>query len=283
MRVYISADMEGVSGLTDPDDMRPGGGGYEMGRVFMTSEVNATVRGAFAGGASSVLVNDAHSNARNLRMDLIDPRCRVIRGKNRPLRMGQGLEAGADAAILIGYHARAGSAACGVLSHTWMGREITDVYLDGRVVGEIEIVAALAAHYRVPVVLVCGDEAACDEAQAALGKDLAVVAVKAGINRSSANLIPPAKAQELIEAAAEQTVRTAVSAPVQEAPGPVVLEVVWNNPEIAATATLLPGIQACRGELGIRYEARDMPEAIGVLGVLAMLAAHLTSGAGPYG
>lgn len=192
MRIYLSVDMEGVTGLTDPEEMHHGGRGYERGCELMTGDANAVVQGAFDAGAASVLVNDAHGSTKNLRIDLLDERATLIRGPGKPHRMGQGLVAGMDAACFAGYHARAG-VAHGVLNHTWMGKEIQNVYLNGEICGETRLVAGFAGSMGVPVALVAGDEAVCEEAWELLG-DVETVAVKKGVDRFSAELLPPAVA-----------------------------------------------------------------------------------------
>ena len=89
MKVFISVDMEGVTGVTDPEDVLPAGSDYQRGRVFMTGDANAAVLGAFDAGATEVLVNDSHWIMRNLLLELMDPRARVIKGINKPLCMVQ--------------------------------------------------------------------------------------------------------------------------------------------------------------------------------------------------
>lgn len=281
MKVYVSVDMEGVSGLTDPDDMHPGGTGYPLGQEYMTGDANAAVRGAFDAGAAEVLVNDAHSKARNLRLDLIDPRCRVIRGRNRPLRMGQGLEVSTTAALLVGYHSRAGADTCGVLSHTWMGREIENVLLNGRVVGETGLVAALAGSMGVPVALVTGDEAVCEEARELLG-DIETVAVKRGLDRFSADLLPPVAAQARIQEGAVRALGRLGELRPWTVEGPVVFGVEWNSTSLASMCALMPQVRQV-GPRHTEYVADTMTDVVQVLGVMSLLAAQLASDAGVYG
>ncbi|HEY5987505.1 MAG TPA: M55 family metallopeptidase [Streptosporangiaceae bacterium] len=107
MRVYISADMEGVTGLVGAEDVQAGGLDYERGRVMMTGDVNAAVRGALAAGAAQVLVNDAHSSMRNLLADQIHPEAALVRGKPKPMGMLEGLDGSFGALLCVGYHARA--------------------------------------------------------------------------------------------------------------------------------------------------------------------------------
>src|SRR5690606_6665890 len=202
MKVYVSVDMEGVIGLTDPEEMHAGGSGYERGCELMTGDANAAVDGAYAAGAEAVVVNDAHGSTKNLRIDLLDPRATLIRGPGKPMRMAEGLTAGFRAACFVGYHARAG-VQHGVLNHTWMGKEIQNVYLNGELCGETRLVAGFAGFLGVPVVLVTGDEAVCEEAREVLG-DVETVAVKRGIDKFAAELLPPGVAQRRIR---EATVR----------------------------------------------------------------------------
>ncbi|MCW2912493.1 MAG: D-aminopeptidase [Actinomycetia bacterium] len=281
MKVYVSVDMEGVSGLTDPDDMRPGGGGYALGQELMTGDANAAVGGAFEAGAAEVLVNDSHYKARNLRLDLIDPRCRVIRGRNRPLRMGQGLDGSFAAALLVGYHSRAGADTCGVLSHTWMGREVENIWLNGRLVGEIGIVAALAGSLEVPVALVTGDEAVCEEARLLL-KDAETVAVKRGLDRFSAELVPPEAAQGQIHAGSVRALKSLDRMEPWTVGEPVTLGVEWNSTTLASTCALMPRIEQA-GPRHVEYVAETMTDAVQVLGVMSLLAAQLAADSGPYG
>lgn len=119
MRIYLSVDMEGITGLVDRDDVQPGGRDYQRGRTMMAEDVNAALRGAVAAGATDLLVNDAHGPMRNLLPEALHPAARLVRGKPKRMGMLEGLTDGHDAAICVRYHARAG--ALGVLSQSFMG------------------------------------------------------------------------------------------------------------------------------------------------------------------
>lgn len=161
MRIYISADLECLTGLLDADGVQPGGRDYEQGRLMMAEDVNAAVRGALAVGATDIVVNDAHGPMRNLLPETLHPAVRLIRGKPKNMGMLEGLTPEHSAMICVGYHARAGT--LGALSHTFMGHETEDVWLDGRPVGEIGLAHASAAALGVPVAVLTGDDAACEE------------------------------------------------------------------------------------------------------------------------
>ncbi|MCL2586488.1 MAG: M55 family metallopeptidase, partial [Streptosporangiales bacterium] len=199
MKVYISADMEGITGLVDAHDVQPAGRDYEHGRVMMTEDVNAAVRGAFDAGATDVLVNDAHGPKRNLLHDQLDPRARLIKGASKRMGMLEGLDSTFDATLCVGYHSRAGT--LGVMSHSFMGHEIEDIWLDDRPVGEFGMVHATSAALGVPVLILSGDDAACDEAEK-WDASVATVAVKRVRDRFAAELVPAPTARDMIESAA---------------------------------------------------------------------------------
>src|SRR3977135_398107 len=117
MRVFISVDMEGGAGIATIDQIVGGGSGYPRAQDLMTAEANAAIRGAFAAGATDVLVNDSHGTMDNFVNADLDPRARVVFGAPRPSCMVQGISRDDDAALFIGYHAAAG--ADGVLAHTF--------------------------------------------------------------------------------------------------------------------------------------------------------------------
>ena len=117
MKVFISVDMEGVSGITDPEDVLPGGADYQRGRVFMTGDANAAILGAYDGGADEVLVNDSHWIMRNLLLEQLDPRARTIKGFHKSLCMVQGLGPSFDAAVFVGYHSCAVEGGAEPLDH----------------------------------------------------------------------------------------------------------------------------------------------------------------------
>ncbi|CAL9491537.1 M55 family metallopeptidase [Streptomyces sp. enrichment culture] len=240
MRIYISADMEGVTGLVDADDVQPGGRDYERGRAKMAEDVNAAVRGALAAGADHVLVNDAHGPMRNLLPEALHPAARLVRGRPKQLGMLEGLTGEYDAVLCVGYHSRAG--APGVLSHSFMGHEIEDMWLDGRPVGEIGLAQATAAALGVPVVALTGDDAACAE-MTEWDASVATVPVKYARDRFSAELRPEAEAREAIE----KTVAAALTpAPRRPAPSAAeaTLAVRWQSASVAATLLGIPGVTA---------------------------------------
>lgn len=162
MKVYISADMEGVTGVTHPQDVIPGRPRYERFRHLLTADVNAAIEGAAEAGATEFVVNEAHDGMRNVVLEDLDERAELIIGDMKSLVMMEGFE-GADAVFFVGYHARAGTS--DVLSHTFDNPAVvTDVELNGEPCSEARMNATLAGLQGIPVGLVTGDDLTCEEA-----------------------------------------------------------------------------------------------------------------------
>ncbi|MEY9860614.1 D-amino peptidase [Catenulispora sp. GAS73] len=247
MRIYISADMEGITGLVDAEDVQPGGRDYERGRLAMTEDVNAAVRGAVRGGATEIVVNDAHGPMRNLMVDTLHPAARLIRGKPKTMGMIEGLTGAHDALVCVGYHARAG--AHGVLSHSFMGHEIEDMWLDERATGEIGLVHAAAAALGVPLVALAGDDAACAEATD-WDATVATTPVKYVRSRFAAELRPQNEAHIAIEESVARAlidkrdgagIGTGTGTP-SDATSTLVVR--WQSSTVAETLLGIPGVTA---------------------------------------
>jgi len=275
MRVYLSADMEGITGLVDADDVQPGGRDYERGRSMMAEDVNAAVRGALAAGAGDILVNDAHGPMRNLLPEALHPAARLVRGKPKQMTMLEGLTGEYDAMVCVGYHSRAG--APGVLSHSFMGHEIEDIWLDGRPVGEIGLAHATAAALGVPVVALTGDDAACAE-MAEWDASVATVPVKYAHGRFAAELRPEAEARKAIEDAVAGALAAAPARPAPDAADST-LTVRWQSASVPETLLGLPGVTS-ENSRTIRASGR-LPSLYRQFGVWMRVAASLT-GQAPY-
>src|SRR5947209_16854841 len=200
MRTYISIDMEGIAGVvhesqTDPTNPAAAAE-YGRFRRLMTSEANAAVEGAVAAGATRVLVNDSHWFMRNLVVEELHQAAELLSGDPKPHSMVQGIDGGFDAALFIGYHARAGTRNA-ILDHTYADL-IHEARLNGRPVGELGLNAALAGGFGVPVVLVSGDNALAAEARELLGEGVRPVIVKEAVSRHAAKSVAPAVACRLI-------------------------------------------------------------------------------------
>lgn len=241
MRVYISVDMEGVAGVvhedqTDPVDPRHAGE-YNRFRRLMTGEANAAIEGALGAGAERVLVNDSHWLMMNLLAEELHPAAELLSGGPKARSMVEGVEAGFDAAMFIGYHARAGVGQA-IIDHTYTSI-VHEARLNGRPVGELAINAALAGTYDVPVALVSGDQSLAAEARELLGPPVETVVVKHAVGRFSARSVAPSVACRLIREGAAAALRR-THAPYR-LPAPVRLEVDFQLTQMADMAELAPG------------------------------------------
>lgn len=268
MKILISADMEGTAGIVDrPHTAIPDRGGltgvqqnaaeYDWARRLMTEEVNAAVAGAFEGGATEVWVTDAHGSMRNLLPLALHREARYVSGSPKTLCMMEGLDETFGAVMFTGYHGKAGTPAS-VLAHTYIGL-IQDVRINGTSVGEYGINAALAGHFRVPVVLVTGDNTVVEQARGLLGEDLIGVEVKRGLSTFAAVHLHPEKARDAIRAGAAEAVQRARASRVRPflPQAPIRLDIDVVSPDIADLAALPPGV-ARTGPRSVAYEEQDM-------------------------
>ena len=259
MRVYISVDMEGVAGVVHEDQTNPidprHAGEYNRFRRLMTSEANAAIEGAVTAGASAILVNDSHWLMRNLLAEELHPAAELLSGGPKLLSMVEGIEDGFDAALFIGYHARAGTARA-IIDHTYTDR-VHETRLNGRPVGELAINAALAGTYGVPVVLVSGDQALAAEARDLLGEAVEAVVVKQAVGRYAARSVHPSEACKRIR----EGVAKALGRRHQplRLTSPVTLEVEFELAQMADMAELVPGSARIDGRT-LQYRHGDYRE-----------------------
>ncbi|WP_411104227.1 M55 family metallopeptidase [Streptomyces sp. cmx-4-9] len=257
MRVMISADMEGATGVTWPEDVEPGTPAWDRMRRLMTGDVNACVEGLFAGGATHVLVNDAHYTQRNLLVEDLDERAVLLTGRHKPLGMMHGVQ-DADAAVFLGYHTGAGRR--GVLAHTYLGVGLTGFRINGEDADEGRMNSLLAAEYGVPVVLVTGDDLTC----AAAGKwapGALTAAVKECVSRYASVCLPPARSGALIRRQSELSLqRVPVRKSTEPAMGPLLFEVDFHATHLAEAVAAVPGVEQT-GPCSIAYTAVTATEA----------------------
>lgn len=205
MKVFISADIEGITGLVSWSQCsRPDGKSFDylFARRMMTHDVNAAIRGARAAGATEIVVKDSHGNSKNLLIEDLEPGVRLISGHGAGTDgMMMGIDATYDAAMLVGYHAMAGTLG-GVMEHTITGG-VHRLWVNGTESGEMGLSAGVAGRYGVPLVMVSSDAAGCAEA-ASLVPGIETAVTKTGIGRYMADLLPPDQTGPLIEAAAKR-------------------------------------------------------------------------------
>ena len=228
MRVFISVDMEGISGITLPEQVSRGESLYQEARRFMTWDANACVEGCFRGGADEVAVWDAHASGFNMLWDQMDPRVMLLQGNSVLGRMHD--IARFDALILLGYHALAGERAA-VLEHTMSSASWQNFWLNGKKAGELAIDAGIAGDAGVPTIMASGDDKLCREARRWV-KGICTAQVKTGRGSTGAVFLSKESAHRLITETAEQACRNykQIKPLVHKKPVRMRLELVERHP-----------------------------------------------------
>ena len=262
-KVYISVDLEGISGINGDNQTSATGAEYGRARKLMVEDANAAIRGAFEGGATDVLVNDSHGGQRNLLPEDLDPRARLISHSFKRHGMMEGLDESFDAAIFVGYHAKAGSSR-GLFAHTGSG-VVRDVQVNGKSVGEGGMNAILAQWYGVPVVMVTGDDVAVEQQRETVPAVRGVV-VKRAINSRAVELRPLADTRREIQIAAKESVAGArKGAPVKLAAYTVRME--FHDPTIPDVASAFREMRLV-SPYAVEFTRESMPDAYRLIRVL---------------
>lgn len=259
MKIYISSDMEGSTGVVSAAQTDRAKPQYAFGRAMQASDLRAAVKGAFEAGADSVVVNDSHSSMTNIDIAQLDGDVRLISGTPKLLGMVEGAGE-CDAAIFLGYHAMAGTEKA-VLDHSFDSRTIYGLTVNGQKMGETGINALLCGALGVPVIMACGDEALCYEAASLLGDRLVVCSVKEGLGRSAALCLPPDKSSALISASVKEAVarlKRGEFAPFAPE-GPYTLEATLMNTLQTDAASLVPGASRVAART-LRFETQEALE-----------------------
>jgi D-amino peptidase len=253
MKVYISVDLEGITGVVASYQCTPATGAPVEVRRLVNADVNAAIAGAKAGGATAIWVNENHSG-RDLLTDELDPIAEVLTGKPKPLMTLEGLDSSFACVFLVGAHAAAGTAGA-ILDHTWSAKLIQNLRVNGVRMGETGLNALVAGHFGVPVVLVAGDQATAHEAKELLG-DVEVAIVKEGLDRYSARCPHPSVAHERIRQAAERATRGIRRFRPYRVQTPIVTEIDYTNSAYASAACWIPTAERV-GPRTVRFSQPD--------------------------
>jgi D-amino peptidase len=262
-KVYISVDMEGISGITGDDQVNVGSSEYGRSRKLMAEDLNAAIRGALDAGATDVLVNDSHGGQRNLLPEDVHPSARLISHSFKRYGMLEGLDETFDAALFIGYHAKADSPR-GLFAHTGSG-VVRDLQINGRSVGEGGMNAALAAWYGVPVVMVSGDDVAVAEVKESV-PSIHEIVVRRAINVRAAELKSLQQAHDEIQRAAKDAIASAKK-PAPQRTGPFKVQMRFRDFTIPEVATAFSEMQSPAPDT-IAFSRETMPEAYRLIRVL---------------
>jgi len=241
LKVYISADMEGIAGVVSLDQLGPKGFEYRQFRKFMTAEVNAAIKAARDAGATEIVVSDSHGNGLNLLLDALPQDIELVRSWPRPLGMMEGIDDTFSAAIFIGYHASAGNTD-GILAHTMSGADFSSIKINGIEITEGGFNALIAGHFGVPVVMISGDEAAVREVSDMLGPIEGAV-VKWHSSHTSGRTLMPKAAQALIKEKVKAGLRRRQELKPFLIEGPLTLDLMYKNSNAAELIAYLPNVE----------------------------------------
>jgi len=257
LKLYISADMEGLVGVVTDQQLGPDGFEYAKAREFMTNEVLAAIEAAREMGVTEILVSDSHGNGQNLLIDRLPEDVKVVRSWPRPLMMMEGIDESFDAAIFIGYHAGTTNPD-GVRAHTMSSANLADIRLGGRTMPEAGVSAAIAGHFGVPVIMISGDDAAVEETRALLG-DVEGAVVKWNHSFHSATTLTPTAAYRRIGESVKAALGRLGDFEPFVLPEPIALEVTFKNYRPSQLLAYLPIVDRIDAH-SIRFVGRDMVE-----------------------
>jgi D-amino peptidase len=257
LKIFISADMEGVVGAVTGEQLSPGGFEYERFREFMTEEVNAAIDAARAAGATEFLVADAHGNGQNLLIDRLPDDVTIVRSWPRELSMMGGIDDTFDGVIFLGYHSSTGNTR-GVRAHTMSSANITSVRLNGIEMTEGSMNAAMAGHYGVPVIMVSGDDVAVAENQVLIG-DIEGAVVKWAKGFHSAETLTPEAAYEVIRTRTASAISRIDDFQPYVLDTPIELELSLKHYRPVEVLGYLPNVERINSHT-IRYVGEDMLE-----------------------
>jgi D-amino peptidase len=275
MKVIISVDMEGISGIVDGSMTGQSRHDYGKGRALMTADVNAAIDGILdVDPGAEIVVSDAHGGMINIEPMDLNEAAVLIRGTPKPLTQMAGVDGSFDAAMFVGFHSKKGTQH-GILSHTISGGTIEKITVNGIEVGETAINAAIAGDFGVPVCFVAGDKAVTLEAKE-LNPDIVVAAVKEAVGRTAAKCLHPAKARKLIRENAAEGLRNLQKMTPFAFKSPVEAVVRFTNARMADAVEFMPSAERLDGK-SIRFVQDDFVKAFGAIRASIFIAQKVSS------
>jgi D-amino peptidase len=274
MKVLISVDMEGISGIVDRNQTGRDQLDYQKGRDLMVGDINSAIDGILDFGEAEILVSDGHGWMKNIEPAKLNKAAILVRGTPKPFSQIAGIDKNVDAVIFVGYHSKRGTHN-GILSHTYSGRTIDSLKVNGMEIGETAMNAAIAGYYGVPLIFVSGDLAVTKEAEEVNTK-IITVAVKEAISRTAAKCLHPEEAGAMIR----KGVKKALSKRSQIEPfsfkPPIELEVKYTNALMADAVAFMPSAERIDGRT-IRFVIDDYLKAFGAFIASVLISSSVSS------
>jgi len=256
LKVFISVDMEGITGVVNWEEVSRDGKDYDYFRRIMTKETNAAIEGALAAGATDILVRDSHGSARNILPDLLNKNAKLLRDWSGGfMSMMEGIDKSFDAVIFIGYHAKAGTPNA-LLEHTMTGN-VLDISINGVSLPEAGVNALIAGYYDIPVVFVSGDMAICEQAKKLFG-EVKTVPVKKGIGNAALNLHPEVAREKIKEGVKNALLNLKKFEPYKLSP-PYKMVLKLKREELVNEKSYYPGAKRT-GDWELTFESNDLME-----------------------
>ncbi|NHM31722.1 M55 family metallopeptidase [Neobacillus terrae] len=275
MKLFISADMEGISGVATNQQLKTNSE-YQRFRKLMTADVNAAIEGAFTGGATEIVVADGHGNMSNILIEELDSRARLVSGNNRVMCQLEGLDESFDGIMFVGHHGREGGSDVAVISHTLAGICVNEMKINGKIVGETEMNSLVAGSFSVPAIFISGDDAYVREVKETL-PDVEAAVTKRAVDRFAAELIHPEVAREEIRAKAEAAVKKAKTIKPITFEGPITFDLELKGSQQAKMTTTIPTVELT-GPKSIRFTCNDMVTAYKHMWGCVIIAITATNG-----
>ncbi|MFC5589603.1 M55 family metallopeptidase [Sporosarcina soli] len=272
MNIFISADIEGVSGIVHGEHTARDGKEHDYARMLMTEEVNACIMGALEAGAERIVVNDSHGTMRNIYHEKLHMQAELILGSPKKLAMMEGISSDFDAAIFIGYHTKMGSD--GILNHTFNGRVVKSIEINGTELGEFGLNALVAGYFKVPVLFVSGCDLVAIEAEKCV-PNIHHAEVKKTINRTTALNVHPMVARELIKEGTQKAMKNHEDITPFTMEPPFIVRMEFLNTGLADAVEILPIVKR-EGPLTISFVMNDMLDCYRMIRSAIMMAGSVS-------
>jgi len=260
MKIFISVDMEGISGIVDSSQTNRDHKEFEKARALMAADINAAIDGILEFEEAEIIVSDGHGKMINIDPEALNETAVLVRGTPKPLSQMAGIDSSFDAALFIGYHSMKGTLH-GILSHTFSSKTIESLKINGMEAGETMMNAAIAGYYGVPLVFVSGDLAVTREAKALI-PEIEAVAVKEAISRKAAKCLHPKRARKLIKETVTRALERRKSIQPFVFKPPIEFDVRYTNAGMADAVEFMPSVKRIDGKT-IRFVLDDYLEAFG--------------------
>jgi D-amino peptidase len=253
MKIYISADFEGVVGIVDRHQCFPGNPDFEIARKQWVEDINAIVEGALEAGATEIVVNEAHAAMNYMIPSLLHPKASFISGYVKPDNQMEGIDPSFGGAMIMG-HAKAGTPGA-VLNHAYVMRDVVEIRLNGESIGEFGLNAFWAAYYGVPTILAAGDDMLALEAKQFI-PEIEVAVVKLGISQFTAHNLPLETAKQILKDSSQKAVSRIGEIPPHKLADNFELEIDFSLSEIAHLCSFIPGVERIAGRT-VLYSSTD--------------------------